>query len=49
MQEKFGQHLREEDEDAGRFALALPVDLTPPLVLTYSGRSEDQHFSFFRK
>jgi hypothetical protein len=26
------------------FALALPVELSPPLVLTYSGRSENQHF-----
>ncbi len=27
------------------FALALPVGSSPRLVLTYSGRSENQHFS----
>lgn len=27
------------------FALALPVGFSPRLVLTYSGRSENQHFS----
>lgn len=27
------------------FALALPDGFSPRLVLTYSGRSENQHFS----
>lgn len=39
------QHLR-EDVKMLALALALPVDFSPPLMLAYFGRSENQHFSY---